>query len=104
MRNGWVKLHRTLLDSTVFADAELLRVLIYCILQASYKTMKIPVGHQVITLELGQLLYGRKAVSQRLGIGESKLCGLIHQLESLGIIAVQSTNVVSTVKGSLRRI
>ena len=92
MKNGWIKLHRVLLDSAVFADAELLRVLLYCVLRASYREMKIPVGRQIITLQPGQLLYGRKAVSDRLGIGESKLRGMMLQLQQLGIIQVQSTN------------
>ena len=83
MKNGWIKLYRTLLDSAVFADAELLRVLLYCVLQASYRVMSIPVGRQVITLQPGQLLYGRKAVSSRLGIGEGKLRSMMHQLEQM---------------------
>lgn len=97
MKNGWIKLHRALLDSSVFADAELLRVLLYCVLQASYRELKVPVGRQVIELQPGQLLYGRRAVSNRLGIGESKLRGLMHQLETLGMIEVQSSNRYSIV-------
>ena len=97
MKNGWIKMHRTLLESSIFDDAELLRVLIYCVLQASYRELRVPVGRQVITLQPGQLLYGRKAVSSRLGIGESKLRGLMNQLEQMGIIAVESSNRYSIV-------
>lgn len=97
MKNGWIKLYRTLLDSAVFADAELLRVLLYCVLQASYRVMNIPVGRQVITLQPGQLLYGRKVVSSRLGIGEGKLRSMMHQLEQMGIIKIESSNRYSVV-------
>lgn len=97
MRNGWIKMHRELLNSSIFADAELLRVLLYCLLQASYRTMPIPIGRQVITLQPGQLLYGRKAVSNRLGIGESKLRGLMNQLAQMGVITIESNRRYSIV-------
>ncbi len=97
MKNGWIKMHRMLLDSSIFADAELLRVFLYCLLQASYRVMTVPIGRQVITLQPGQLLYGRKAVSNRLGIGEGKLRGLMSQLEEMGILTIESSNRYSIV-------
>lgn len=97
MKNGWIKLHRALLDSAVFEDAELLKVMIYCVLQASYRDMAIPVGRQVIYLQPGQLLYGRRAVSQRLNIGENKLRAMMQQLEQLGLVRVDSYNKYSIV-------
>ena len=70
MSNGWVKLLRGLLDLGIFRDAEALRGWMYLLLRASYREQKLTIGRQVIALQPGQLLYGRKAVSDRLSMGE----------------------------------
>ena len=69
MTNGWIKLHRTLLDKAIFMNPHALQVFLYCLMKATYKDMKLAVGNRVIYLKPGQLLYGRKRVSQRLGMG-----------------------------------
>jgi len=90
MTIGWMKLHRSLLEKPMFQDAYTLQVLIYCLLRATYKEMCVKVGNQAITLQPGQLLYGRKSVSKKLGMGEGKLRGIMHYLEQNGTIEIES--------------
>ena len=90
MTIGWMKLHRNLLEKPMFQDAYTLQVLIYCLLRATYKEMCVKVGNQAITLQPGQLLYGRKSVSEKLGMGEGKLRGIMHYLEQNGTIEIES--------------
>ncbi|MBR5318140.1 MAG: hypothetical protein IKU46_00900 [Peptococcaceae bacterium] len=97
MTTGWMKLHRTLLEKPVFEDAYTLQVLIYCMLKATYKEMTVKVGNQVIDLQPGQLLYGRKQVSQRLGMGEGKLRGIMEYLVRNGTVAIESRSRYSIV-------
>ena len=97
MSNGWVKLHRGLLEHGIFRDAAVLQVWMYLLLRASYREQKLAIGRQVIFLQPGQLLYGRKAVSEKLGIGEGKLRGIMEMLEQSGSIVVESTNRYSVV-------
>ena len=97
MTTGWMKLHRTLLEKPVFEDAYTLQVLIYCLLKATYKEMTVKVGNQVIDLQPGQLLYGRKQVSQRLGMGEGKLRGIMEYLVQNGTVAIESRSRYSIV-------
>ncbi len=97
MSNGWVKLHRGLLEHGIFRDAEALRVWMYLLLRASYREQKLTIGRQVIFLQPGQLLYGRKAVSEKLSMGEGKLRGIMEMLEQSGSIVVESTNRYSVV-------
>ena len=97
MSNGWVKLHRGLLEHGIFQDAEALQVWMYLLLRASYREQKLAIGRQVILLQPGQLLYGRKAVSEKLGMGEGKLRGIMEMLMQAGSIMVESTNRYSVV-------
>ena len=97
MSNGWVKLHRGLLEHRIFRDAEVLQVWMYLLLRASYREQKLAIGRQMILLQPGQLLYGRKAVSEKLGIGEGKLRGIMELLLQNGSIMVESTNRYSVV-------
>lgn len=97
MTKGWIKLHRGLLEHGIFQEESLLRVWMYCLLQASYREMRIPVGRQTVHLQPGQLLYGRKAVSQRLNMSEGKLRHVMQQLEEMGAVSVASTNRYSVV-------
>lgn len=97
MKNGWIKLQRGLLEHGIFQDGDLLRVWLYCLLQASYRQVQLPLGRQVIQLQPGQLLFGRKAVSQRLQMSEGQLRHIMQQLVELGSISVVSTNRYSIV-------
>lgn len=97
MTNGWIKLQRGLLEHGIFQDSDLLRVWVYCLLQASYRTVQLPIGRQVIQLQPGQLLFGRKAFSQRLQMSEGQLRHVMQQLVDFGSIAVMATNRYSIV-------
>lgn len=97
MAAGWVKVPRDLLEERIFQDAQLLQVWLYCQLKAAYKPMQVMVGSRQVTLEAGQFIYGRKAVSQRLNMPEGKLRGCIRQLEACGIIQVTATRQYSII-------
>ncbi len=97
MMVGWIKLYRLLLESAVFQNAYALQVFIYLLLKATYKEMKVPVGNKNIVLQPGQLLYGRKVVSQRLNMGEGKLRGIMDYLVANGSIEMESHSKYSVV-------
>ena len=62
--NGYIKLHRKILDNGLFADAELLKVFIWCILKANTKS-NILYGRKV---DIGQFITGRVSASEELHI------------------------------------
>ncbi len=97
MTIGWIKLHRVLLEKEIFQDAYVLKVFLYVLLKAAYKEMKIRVGNQSIELAAGQLLYGRKSVSEKLGMGEGKLRGIMDYLVQNGSITIESHSKYSIV-------
>ncbi len=97
MTIGWIKLHRLLLEKEIFQDAHVLKVFIYLLLKASYKEMKLKVGNKNIELAPGQLLYGRRVVSQKLNMGEGKLRGIMNYLVQSGSVEMESHSKYSIV-------
>lgn len=92
MAEGWVKLHRSMLDSPIFSNAELLRLWVYLLMHAAYTEVDVMVGNQMIHLKPGQLVTGRKKISRDLGLDESKIRRLIDKLEFAGNVTITPTN------------
>lgn len=87
---GWVKLHRKILDNGLFADAELLKVFIWCLLKANRSEEdKNVYGAK---LKQGQFLTGRVSASEELFIRPSTVHDRLKRLQRLGYIKLKSTN------------
>ena len=95
--NGWLKLHRCLLDSKVFSNERLLKVWIWCLLKTSHTDRNILIGMQDVTVKAGQFVFGRANASEELGIPQSTVWGCMKKLESWGNISIESNNKFSVV-------
>lgn len=83
MNNGWVKLHRKMLDNpVVMKDADHLTVWIYLLLVATHKDLPTMYGGKKIILHPGQLVTGRKKISKATGVNESKVKRILNLFES----------------------
>ena len=95
--NGYIQLHRKLLDSAVFQNEKLLKLFIHCLLKASYKEREALIGDSIVQLEQGQFVTGRKALARDLNLSEQQVRTLISKLEKLKILHTKSTNKYSVV-------
>ncbi len=95
--NGYIQLHRKLLDSAVFQNEKLLKLFIHCLLKASYKERETLIGDSIVHLEQGQFVTGRKALARDLNLSEQQVRTLISKLEKLNILHTKSTNKYSVV-------
>ena len=89
---GYIKLHRKILDNGVFADAELLKVFVWCILKAN-TTPNVVYGRKV---DVGEFITGRITASEELHLKPSTIYKRLQRLKSQGYI-----NISSTTKNSL---
>lgn len=89
---GWISLHRKLLDSAVFQNADLLKVWIWCLLKATHKDYETMVGMQVVELEPGQFITGRFKGSEELKMNPSTFYKYLKNLEKLSMITLNSDN------------
>lgn len=86
MKQGWIKLHRTMLDNPALNNANMRAVWIECLLQATHQDRRILIGSKEVVLQAGQFVFGRNEWSKRLGIKASTLRNVISRLEREGSI------------------
>ena len=90
---GWIKLHRKLLDNPIIVkDSDYLSVWIYVLLNATHKEYDTLFQSKRITLKKGQLITGRKSISEKLKINESKVQRILKTLENEQQIKQQKGN------------
>lgn len=94
---GWVKLHRKLLESPVFQNEKLLKVFVWCLLKASHTEHTELIGLQKVSLHPGQFVYGRHKAAEELKIKESTLYKYIIWLKNEEILNIQSNNKFSVI-------
>ena len=90
---GWIKLHRKMLDNpVVWKDGDHLAVWIYLLLNATHKDMDVLFRSKRITLKPGQLITGRKSIASQLSISDSKVKRVLLAFESDQQIDRQRSN------------
>lgn len=94
---GWIKLHRQLINSAVFKNERLLKIWIWCLLKASHKKSETMIGNQLITIEKGQFIFGRKKAAEELKINENTLYKDMKNLEKLKMCNIKSNNKFSVI-------
>ena len=90
---GWIKIHRKMLDNPIICkDSDYLSVWIYLLVNATHKEIPALFKGQKITLKQGQLITGRKSISSKLKISESKIYRIINDFKSEHQIEQQTSN------------
>ena len=95
--DGWLKLYRSILDSAVFQDAEILKVWIWLLCNVAFEQHDTICYGKVIHLKPGQIATGRKKIAQCTDLNENKVYRALTALESLGNIEIKSTNKYSII-------
>lgn len=85
---GWIKLHRSILDWQWYKDINTFYLFTYLILSANYEPKK----WLEYTIERGQVVIGRKALSETLKLSEQQIRTALKKLEKSGNITTKSTN------------
>lgn len=79
---GWIKLHRKVFDNPVICkDAETISIWIYLLLSATHKEIPMVFAGEKTTLKPGQLITGRKKISDKLAVTESKVQRTLKRFE-----------------------
>ena len=77
--DGWIKVHRKMLDNPiVFKDPDHLAVWMYLLLTATHQSRPTMFGGRKIILKPGQLVTGRKKISEQTGVEESKVKRILN--------------------------
>ena len=95
--DGWLKLYRSILDSAVFQDAEVLKVWIWLLCNVAFEQHDTICYGKVIHLKPGQIATGRKKIAQCTDLNETKVYRALIVLKSLGNIEIKATNKYSII-------
>lgn len=95
--DGWLKLYRSILDSAVFQDAEVLKVWIWLLCSVAFEQHDTICYGKVIHLKPGQIATGRKKIAQCTDLNENKVYRALTVLKSLGNIEIKATNKYSII-------
>lgn len=91
--NGWIKLHRKMLDNPIIMkDAEHLAVWMYLLLNATHVEYPVLFKGKKIVLQPGQLITGRRSIASTLCVNESKVRRILDAFESDQQIDRQRSN------------
>ena len=90
---GWIKLHRKLIEWEWFHCPDVAHLFIYLLLKANHKDG----SWQGIPIAAGQLLTGRKRLSDETGLSQQKIRTCLNKLKSTSDITIKSTSRFSLI-------
>lgn len=94
---SWIKLYRKILESPIFENEKALKVWIWCLVKATHKEREQLVGKQIVYLEKGQFVTGRKKASDELKMKDRTVYDYFKLLEELHMISINSNNKFSII-------
>lgn len=90
MNKGWVKLHRSIMESAVWSDPLRLKAWIYLLLTVNYEDKEWFHRGQLIKLKRGQRIASIKSLSQAWGCSEKTVRKILEQFTELGMIKTET--------------
>lgn len=105
MSQGFISLHRKLMDNPIWSDANYVKLWVYCLFKASHQEHDQLVGNQIVKLQRGQFVIGRfslaedmnKGVKRNQQLNEKTWWRHLKNLETWQMLTITSTNKYSLV-------
>jgi hypothetical protein len=88
---GWVKIHRRIEKKGYYTKSEYVHLWIHLLLKANHERKEFMFNNQIMVVKQGQLLTGRKQLSEETGISESTLERILKLFENEHQIEQQKT-------------
>lgn len=95
--NGWIKIHRKSLESSVFDDEVTWKVWCWCLMKANHEPADFPFNGKDMHLNRGQFITGQDVALRELRITAQKWRTRIEYLKSTGRITRRVTNKFSII-------
>ena len=92
MAEGWVKLHRVILDSDLWQHKNAFRLFVAFLLEARFVDQTVMLGGRAVQLQRGQLISGRFKAGSDWKLTESEYRNAIKYLKTTGRVTIKTTN------------
>jgi hypothetical protein len=94
--SGFIIISREIIEHKIFLSEKMLKIFIWCIAKASYKSsfvkLKTGRGDTEIEVKRGQFIFGRQKAEQELSICGSTIYKIMKKLQSFGTIEQNSNS------------
>ncbi len=97
MAEGFIKLHRCLIDKPIFQNEKLLKVWLWCLFKATHKPITALIGVKKIELQPGQFIFGRLVAAKDLKMSQSMVYRYITFLKDNQSLDIKTNNKYSLV-------
>lgn len=97
MNNGFITLHRKILDNPIWKNSQLSHLFIHLLFLATYEQDKFIWNGKEQVLERGQLITGRFSLSKSTGIPVGSIPRYLDTLRKLKIVNIKSNNRFSLI-------
>lgn len=92
MEQGWIKLHRKLLNNPLVQKPVYLALWVVLLLKANHEDNRMLWNGEEVTIKAGQFITGRKTLSEETGIPQTTIERILETLENGHQIGQQKTN------------
>lgn len=89
---GWISIHRKLIEASWFKKSEYVHLWLYLLLKANYKDKEVFIGNEKILVKRGQLLTSRNKLSEAVHVQENKIYRILKCFENEHQIEQQKTS------------
>jgi len=91
MENGWIKLHRQLKNKGYWKKSAYVHLWVHLLLSVNHKPKEFMWNGQIIMVKEGQMITGRKQLSEETGISQTSIERILKMLENEHQIGQQKT-------------
>jgi len=95
--NGWISLHRKMMDTSWYADSNATRLAVHFLLSATHRDYDTHIGTRKVRLLRGQYMCGRRRLAKELGMGIQALRTAMRVLKESNFITHEPTHLCSIV-------
>ena len=93
IQNGWIKVHRKILDWEWYCDDNAFRLFMHLLIKANHDEGR----WQGVTIKPGQLVTGRIRLASELKLGEQQIRTALDKLKATSEITIKTTNKYSII-------
>jgi len=93
MNNGWISIHRKMIDWEWYGDSNVFRLFMHLLLKVNHKDKK----WRGIIIKSGSHMTGRKILSAELNLSEQQIRTALNKLKSTNDITIQATKDYSMI-------
>lgn len=80
--DGWVSIHRKIIDAPWFNKSEYVHLWLYLLLKANYEDKEVFIGNEKVLVKRGEILTSRHKLSEVVHIQESKIYRILKRFEN----------------------